>query len=152
MKYLVSKKGRWLYYLLNWTWGILPNFVALFIILFNIVFKHKRLHRHILGYYMEIGKRNWGGLNMGMFSFISPYAGLHTKNHEEGHGIQGIIFGPLMIPLIQIPSIIRYHYRNYVLNKGKELTTDYDDIWFEGQASSIGWKAFEVYTELTEDK
>lgn len=43
--------------------------------------------------------------------------------------------------VITIPSIIRYWYRELKYNK-KGLTppTEYDDIWFEGQATKWGYK------------
>ena len=58
--------------------------------------------------------------------------------HESGHGIQNLLFGPLMPFVVSIPSAIRYWYREYLM-KVKKIKCwnlpDYDSIWFEGTAT-----------------
>ena len=55
---------------------------------------------------------------------------------EFGHSVQNCIYGPFMIFLVSLPSVIRYHYRNFT-HKGAE---GYADIWFEKQANIFGEK------------
>ena len=81
---------------------------------------------------------------MGNFVFMSYDAAASTSTlaHEIGHSIQNSIWGPLFLPVIGIPSAIRYWYRKTPLYKKK---TDYDAIWFEGQATAWGSKYIEAY-------
>lgn len=67
--------------------------------------------------------------------------------HEYGHSIQVMIWGPLWLFVVAIPSVIRFWYREWYY-KHKYFTTrkslpPYDSIWFEGQATRWGNRAFE---------
>jgi hypothetical protein len=78
------------------------------------------------------------GLELGIF-FIAPVGGYESvKQHEHGHGIQNVYFGPFTIGMISIPSATRYWVREFLYWKGTPPKTKYDDIWFEGQASLSG--------------
>lgn len=125
-----------LYYILSWTWGILLNIVGAIVFLVLMCCGY-RPQRHAGSLYIEIGE-HWGGFEMGMFFLCQKGASTHTKDHEFGHSLQNCLFGPLFPFLVTIPSATRYHYRNWCTKHGKELTTKYDDIWFEGQASKWG--------------
>lgn len=83
-------------------------------------------------WYFQIGE-NWGGLELGPFFVRDTSSNSSVNEHEHGHGIQNCIFGPLMIPLICLPSMIRYWYRKIC-----GARTPYDAIWFEGQATKFG--------------
>ena len=71
------------------------------------------------------------GMELGIF-FIAPKDSTHTKNHELGHSIQNIYYGPFTVGMITFPSFVRYWIRQIKLKKGIKLDTNYDDIWFEG--------------------
>jgi hypothetical protein len=46
-----------------------------------------------------------------------------------------------MLFVVSLPSLIRYHYRNYLIKSGKKKESDlppYGDIWFEKQATELG--------------
>ena len=88
-------------------------------------------------FYFEVGK-NWGGLELGIFFITDRYAGASTRNHEHGHAIQNCFFGFLMPFIVGIPSAVRYWYRRIRTKKGLPNNTEYDDIWFEGQATRLG--------------
>ena len=88
------------------------------------------------GWYFEIGKDNWGGLDLGMESLVNKNPSEHILNHEFGHAIQNCYFGPLFL-FIWIASAIRYQIRKIQQKKGKQLPP-YDSIWFEGQATRLG--------------
>ncbi len=83
----------------------------------------------------------WGGMEMGMFFVTEKGASAHLKCHEHGHGIQNCYFGPFMPILVCIPSSLRYWVRRFIgfaSPKRYYNLPDYDAVWFEGQASSLG--------------
>jgi hypothetical protein len=142
-----------LYYVLTFTWGIIPNIIGMFIALFfKIVFKSKSEVKY--GRYVFVGgNTSWGGLSMGNFVFMCPSAarGTHTICHEIGHSLQNIIWGPLWIFAIGIPSFTRYWYRETpAYMNHPEKYTDYDAIWFEGQATKWGTQYVAAYEKSEE--
>lgn len=107
-----------------------------FLILMLFGYKPKK---NQYGWYIEIGK-NWGGLSLGPFCLVYKNPTQYILNHEFGHAIQNCWFGPFMV-FINIASAIRYWYRDYqVLVNHKKYSdlSDYDSIWFEGQATKLG--------------
>ena len=126
-----------LFYILNFTWGIIMNIIGAIgamLVMFdtgvkpihhagNVVFK--------FGHY-------WGGVSLGIFTFMCLEADEHTLNHEFGHSIQNAIFGPFFIPLVAIPSFIRCQKFNNNIKKGIPNEEDYDAAWFEGSATKWG--------------
>lgn len=132
---------RFLFYFLNLTWGLPLNIVG-FIVALVLLCVGKRPKRWGDCFYFEVGK-NWGGLELGIFFITDRYAGASTRNHEHGHAIQNCFFGFLMPFIVNIPSAIRYHYRNYREKKGLVNKTAYSDIWFEKQADILGKKYVE---------
>lgn len=137
-------KSKFLFYLLSWTWGLPLSICGGIVALVLLATKHKP-KKFGYCYYFEVGKTNWGGLELGMFFLCSKNASEHTKNHEHGHAINNTWFGPFMPLLVSIPSAIRYHYRNIRRQIGKPCITNYDDIWFEKLASDTGAKFMDWY-------
>jgi hypothetical protein len=141
-KYLTKKE----FYTLSWTWGLLLNVIGLLVISTIIIYgklKHNRtyeLKKCGWCYYLAVGDTYWGGLELGMFFLTDKSEHISTKWHEHGHAIQNCYLGLFMPLLVSIPSAIRYWYRNYLTSKGQTLTTKYDDIWFEGEATKLGKK------------
>lgn len=126
-----------IFWLVSCTWGsLLTVFGALAALGFMIAgCKPKWFYNSI---YFEIGK-GWGGFNMGPFFFICEDANKGVKSHEAGHGLQNCILGPLTPFIVTIPSVIRYHYIEYMWKKGqRHKIPEYDAIWFEGQATRLG--------------
>ena len=128
------------FYFLSFTWGIIPTFVGLIVTAVAACFGRVRTFHGRL--YSVIGK-DWGGLEVGCF-FVACESCAdsdHLRAHESGHGLQNILFGPLFIFLVWIPSAIRYWYRELKYNR-KHIAppTQYDDIWFEGRATRWGKK------------
>ena len=83
----------------------------------------------------KVGK-DWGGLSLGIFSFVCEEAQQHTLDHEFGHAIQNAIYGPIFPFIVAIPSFTRYHLITNDIIK----VNNYDDIWFEKQATEWGSK------------
>lgn len=134
MNFIVKHKP--VFYLLQYTWGLLINAIGLIISLVLLISGHKP-HKFGNNYYFTVGK-NWGGLELGVCFLCGELNQTHhLKCHESGHGIQNIIWGPLFPFVISIPSAIRYWYRRTHVCK-----TAYDDIWFEGQATKLGEKYY----------
>lgn len=88
-----------------------------------------------------VGK-NWGGFNLGAYSLIDEITKEKLYKHEVGHSIQNCFFGPFMLFIVTIPSIVRYWYRKF--NKNKPLPP-YDAIWFESMATKLGNKFLKEY-------
>lgn len=135
MRFIV--KHKWLFYLIQFTWGLLMNVIGGLVFLGLIIYgkKPKRFYNN---FYIVIGK-NWGGLELGIFFLIDEHESERTKYHEAGHGLQNLIFGIFTPFLVSIPSAIRYWYRNLTPNKKHP---PYDSIWFENQATKWGYKYY----------
>lgn len=139
-------KHMWLYYILNYTWGLLTTIVGWIILGFVRLFLRKKVVEH--GKYgpchYAIFGDSWGGLEIGINFLVADNMGTywtqHTKEHESGHTFQNAIWGPLAIFLIFIPSFIRYW-----LDRAGKIKKDYDAIWFEGNASTVGHEYYEHY-------
>ena len=130
-----------LYWLWSLTWGFIMTLIGLCVALALLVSGHKPKH---LGpnVYFVVGY-NWGGVNFGPVFLTSKIGENESKYHESGHGLQNLIWGPLFPFVIAIPSAIRYWYREFkYYKKGITPPTDYDSIWFEGQATRWGNKVY----------
>ena len=126
--------NKFIYYLLQWTWGLPMNLVGFGALVIAHLKKWK-----ITKYYNAIRivyPSSFGGMNMGMFFF----QGVNCESvcpHEYGHSFQNTQWGFLFPFVIGIPSAIRYWIRRNQQKQGKHLKP-YDAIWFEGQATKIG--------------
>ena len=145
-----------MFWVVSLTWGITMtsigliatgslNLVKLRAKLFK---KDLKIKTHINGCSLitEVGG-NWGGVELGAvalcgnYSKSSKYWFEHTRRHEFGHAVQHLIFGPLFIFVVAIPSASRYWYQRIMQGKGKHFASDwYDSIWFEGGATRWGTK------------
>lgn len=137
-----------LFWILSLTWGLPYSFIGLVVALFMLITGHKPHH---IGpeIYFECSENFPGGCNLGPVFLVWKSAGKSTKLHECGHSIQNIIWGPLQLIVVAIPSLVRATYRtiyqNYIYYKKKEPLPPYDSIWFEGQATRFGYKYFEQF-------
>lgn len=95
-----------IYWILQCTWGAVMTLIGCAVTLGLLITGHKpkKLGPNI---YFEVGGR-WGGVNLGPFFVCSEGATNHTKYHESGHGLQNIIWGPLMPLVVGIPSVARW--------------------------------------------
>ena len=125
------------FYALSFTWGFLMTIIGL-LTAGVLMLAGKQPIANQYGWYFVIGKRNWGGLDLGMVSLVCPQYNDHLLNHEFGHAIQNCYFGPFFI-FIWLASAARYQIRGILTKMGKSLPP-YDSIWFEGQATALGEK------------
>ena len=130
---------KFLFYFLSFTWGLPLTLIGLLVSSYLILIGY-RPKRYGLCWCFNIGK-DWGGLNLGLVFLTDQRDDLSTKTHEHGHGVQNCIFGPLMLIVVCIPSVVRYWYREWLVRSGikkySELS-DYDSVWFEGSATKLG--------------
>ena len=130
-----------LYWLAQFTWGIIMNIIGGIGALGLLITGHKPYIFHYAVCF-EFGE-NWGGVSLGGFCFYNKTDGMHVKCHEHGHGYQNIMFGVLFPIIIAIPSAIRCAYYNHVSDKHPEKYVSlppYDSIWFEGMATRLGYR------------
>ena len=131
------------YWLVQLTWGIIMNIAGIFATIFCLIFLKGKIHINAYGFITEV-KNNWGGVSLGAFALCGRYGQVnspcydpdwyyHTRCHEFGHSIQNMIFGPLFIFIVAIPSAIRYW-----LAMKDMLKSDYESVWFEKTATSWG--------------
>lgn len=131
--------NEWMFYLLSFTWGIIASLIGFIILIPFLITKRFEIYNNRLyGVFPKCFGDGWG-FEMGCFFYVSHdcYSNEKMNIHESGHGLQNIVWGPLMIFVISIPSMIRFWYRKYLIKKGKEVKP-YESIWFEKQASQWG--------------
>ena len=127
------------YWIAQLTWGCVMTIPGLFVALFVMIFFKGKPHKNGYSFIIEVGG-NWGGINLGAISLCGSYSQVdgpcfdldwyeHTRRHEFGHSLQNIIFGPLQLFVVGIPSFIRCNFMTYEY---------YDAIWFEYTASKWG--------------
>lgn len=130
---MLSKRA---FYILSFTWG-LPLVLAGLTIAAVLILLGKKPKKYGWCWYFELGE-NWGGCELGLIFITCRQGGEHIKAHEFGHAIQNCRYGFLMPFLVNMPSTLRYWQRRIFTALGLKLKTDYDDIWFEGQATQLG--------------
>lgn len=137
-----------LFMTLSHTWGLLMAIIGYGAMLVLKALGYKA-EKYGWCYHFSVGK-NWGGVSLGRVIITDDKTTKHTLNHEHGHAIQNALYGILFPFIVAIPSAIRYHYRNTQEKKGIELKTEYDDAWFEGQATQWGDKYESLFMEEKE--
>ena len=123
-----------MYYLLQWTWGLLENIIGGIVFLVLIGKPHFKYKKCIATVYSET---NNGSFSLGMFIFLGRKYET-VIDHEYGHTLQNMMFGIAKPFIVSIPSIVRYWYKELISHKWD----DYDDIWFENHATKIGSKRY----------
>lgn len=99
-----------IFYLIQWTWGLPVNLVGGLMFLFFTKIKGYRWQH--FGYSKIVYVPwNGGGLSMGLFIFIKAQPKSKTwlyncRIHEYGHTWQCLLLGPLYYIVIALPSVI----------------------------------------------
>ncbi len=96
-----------MYYILQFTWGIIQNVVGFCIFLANI----ERMHFRYGSAVVTVRRSRRGSPGLGIFIFITKSAMYSehrdfTLMHEYGHTLQSIILGPLFLPVVGLPSLL----------------------------------------------
>lgn len=130
-------KHKWLYYTLNFTWGLLANIIGGLITLILSLKKYTTNSTFKGCVKTNIGTM-WGGFSLGVFYVRDRYSSESVDYHEIGHSYQNALYGVLWLFIVAIPSALRYLYHVYIAPKLGKTVKDYDTIWFEGSATDIG--------------
>jgi len=126
------------FYILSFTYGLPMSIVGLIIFAFCKFVLRKKIKKYGYAYYAEVGKGN-KGCEFGWFFVVGNGASDFTKTHELGHTYQNAcIWGWLMLPVVGLPSFLRFWYRTILTAFGYRHKTGYYDIWFERQANELG--------------
>lgn len=149
MKY---KLNLALFYFLSFTWGLIWTLIGLSVFAFvKLIYKDKIVVSNYMGRIKVVFKeKKFGGINLGIVFFVDKNDRIHTSLHELGHSIQNIMFGPLFLFLVAIPSGIRYQLFDWLSKrhyKKHSKFLDYDSAWFEGQATSLGYSYYKKYSK-----
>lgn len=137
-----------LYIIIQCTWGILQTLLGFFVFLLNIKNRHFFYHGAI------VTERNVpSSVSLGMFVFTTtdPMKDKRTENripdeelsqrllvHEYGHTIQSLIFGPLYLIVMGIPSTL-WGFLPYFQHK-RDNGVSYFSFFTERFANFLGEK------------
>lgn len=138
-----KKQFKFMHLISSVIWGF-PMTLIGGIVAAALILSGKRPFKYGGCYFFRVGKKPWGGLNLGLVSLICPQAAGDTMRHEFGHSIQNAMYGPAAIFLVYIPSFLRYHWFNLMWFLGLD-PGEYREAWFEKQATELGEQYIEFY-------
>jgi hypothetical protein len=93
---------------------------------------HRRIFLQVSGF----------GISLGSFIFWSYYPYRDIRKHEYGHSIQSLIFGPLYLLIIGIPSLSRAVYSRLYFRKHGTPWKNYFNAYPENWADRLGERYF----------
>lgn len=108
-----------LVYIASFTWGIIASLLGILVLIFSLFSKPR--FETFNGCLVIILGDNWGTFTLGPFIFSAASIDKHLFIHEVGHCLQNVLFGPLYIPLMLIPSIIRTKLRKIKTYNNKRV-------------------------------
>ena len=136
-----------LFWLIQLTWGILQTFFGFINFIFHIKDKHYIFHGAIITEW-----NNKSSISLGLFVFVTkePYFYEKLKDeyskeelsrrllvHEYGHTIQSLIFGPLYLIIMGIPSTL-WGFLPSLAKKRQTNKISYFSFFTEKWANSLG--------------
>ena len=99
---------KFIYYLLQWTWGLPMNIIGGIVCLIALCCKCPvQKYRNAIEILVP---QNFGGVELGMF-FVRGKDCPSVAPHEYGHTIQNLWWGPLFPFVVALPSAARYWIR-----------------------------------------
>lgn len=120
------------YWLLQWTWGIMQNLCGLALFLLNIRREHRFFHGAVVTSWNNPGYST----GLGMFIFMSDRLPAddytRTRVHEYGHTVQSMILGVLFLPVIGLPSVLWaavHAFKRYRREKRVSYYRFYPERW-----------------------
>jgi len=127
-----------LVFLLNCTWGVIQSIIGLIMFLIFI----NKPHYRYKGSIVTVFSKSFGSVSLGVFIFIGNNVAKERANnsklvnHEYGHSLQSLLFGPFYLLIIGLPSIIRLMFfskrrknRNHNKNYYSFFTESWADKW-----------------------
>ena len=130
-----------LFYLVQWTWGLPVNLVGAIAFLICTKIKGRRWQKFGYSYIVYL-PWNQGGLSLGLFIFMkdqhkSKKWTYNTRIHEYGHTCQCLLLGPLYYIVIALPSAI---WCNFFEGYRKKNNVSYYKVYCESWANTWGQK------------
>ena len=128
-----------LFYLVQWTWGLPVNIIGGIAFLICTKIKGRRWQRFGYSYIVYL-PWNQGGLSLGLFIFMKDHHRskkwtYNTRIHEYGHTWQCLLLGPLYYIIIAVPSAI---WCNVFGGYRKKHNISYYKLYCESWANSFG--------------
>lgn len=132
--------SRFLFYLVQFTWGLPVNLVGGLMFLILWAFRHYR-HEKFQNAFITYIPWNQGGLSMGLFIFMAEGREekwtRNTRIHEYGHTIQCLLLGVFYYVVIAIPSAV---WCNCFAGYRKKNNVSYYKLYCESWANKWGQK------------
>ena len=122
-----------IYYFLQFTWGIIQNVIGLLLWITLFIINPNRKKKTFYGALVTEWKYK-SSLGLGIFIFLG-YDNDRLLVHEYGHTIQSMILGPLFLPLVGIPSFIHACLYN---RKKVKRSHNYYSFYTEKWANILG--------------
>ena len=134
---------RFLYILLQCTWGIVQTVVGGFVFLRWRKAKHECFHGAVV--------TRWklrSGMSLGLFLFVPEGTyGDGFLVHEYGHTIQSLLLGPLYLPVIGLPSVLWCNLPCFIAMRRRKQCP-YNAMYAEKSANFWGEKITKKQAEL----
>ena len=131
---------KFLYYLVQFSWGILQNLGGFLWFLRYLTKPHSLYHGAIV---TRVHRRHFrGGWTLGCFIFLTdlpPEAEHDILIHEYGHTIQSLILGPVWSLSIGLPSMLWCNLPVFIRLRRKRRIP-YSRLYCEGWANRLGEK------------
>jgi len=130
---------RLIYWLLQFSWGIVQNILGLLIFVILLIKNPKRKIETFFGAILT----HWAftfSMGCGMFIFYGHENAKdrnEVKVHEYGHTIQSAVLGPLFMFVIAIPST-SWAFLPIFINYRKKTGMAYLDLYCESWANKWG--------------
>lgn len=125
---------KFLYYFVQFTWGLIENIIGFIVFLFFISKPHSMYKN---SFRTSLGDRYSGSFSIGNFIFIAEDLPCsydnYTLRHEYGHCKQNLFYGPLSLFIFKIPSVIHFWVCNF-----KHDFTNYYKFYPEKYANLLG--------------
>lgn len=148
-KYPERKPKTWkrdildfLFYLVQWTWGLPVNIAGGIAFLICTKIKGWRYQRFGYAFIVYVPWKS-GGLSMGLFIFMRDQHpnkkwSYNTRIHEYGHTWQCLLLGPLYYFVVAIPSFV---WCNFLRGYREKKNYSYYKLYCEAWANAWGQKA-----------
>lgn len=140
---------NFLFYLVQWTWGLPVNIVGgiMFLICKALGRRHQRFGYSFITYIPW----NAGGVSLGLFIFMkdqhkSETWTYNTRIHEYGHTWQCLLLGPLYFIVVAIPSAF---WCNVLDKARKKNNWSYYKLYCEHWANLWGQKGSHLPLSLS---
>lgn len=124
-----SRMKRFFFVLAQLIWGLPQTLLGAILFLIHIRKPHRLYHGAVCTAW---GRR--GGLSLGLFLFAADDPGITV--HEYGHAVQSLIWGPLYLPVVGLPSLLWANLSPCKRRRAKGRS--YYSVWPETQANLLG--------------